>query len=81
MLGKYHQKAVTGVLYDPAAMIEDDRVYCASMGLEGGMRSRLIGAHHAGVTGDVRADYGGQASVHLPSVSCTRGPLAYYGTW
>jgi hypothetical protein len=43
------------------------------------MRSRLVDAHHAGVTGDVRADYGGQASVHLASVSFTGELLDYHG--
>ena len=56
---KLQQKAVAGVLHDPAAVIEDDRVDRASMGLERGVRSRLIGAHHSRVAGDVGADYRG----------------------
>jgi hypothetical protein len=34
------------------------------------MRTGLVDAHHARVTGDVSADYGGEASFHLPSISC-----------
>jgi hypothetical protein len=57
--GKLEQKAVPGVLHDPAAVIEDDRVYRASMGFERSMRPCLVGAHHAGIAGDVGADYRG----------------------
>ena len=56
--GKLQQEAVAGVLHDPAAMIEDDRIDRGPMRLEGGMRARLVGAHHAGVAGDVSADDG-----------------------
>ena len=56
---KLQQEAVAGVLHQPAAMIEDDRVDRGSMGLEGGMRARLVGPHHAGIAGDVSADDGG----------------------
>ena len=56
---KFQQEAVAGVLHHPAAMIEDDRVDRAAMGLEGGVRACLVGAHHARVAGDVSANYGG----------------------
>jgi len=62
--GIFEQKAVAGILHDPAAMVENERIYRASMGFEGGMRSRLVGTHHAGVAGDVRANDSGQSSVH-----------------
>jgi hypothetical protein len=39
-------------------VIENYRVYRASMGLERGMGALLVVAHHSRVTGDVRADYG-----------------------
>ena len=55
---KLQQKAVAGVFHQPAAMIEDDRVDRGAMGLERGMRARLVGAHHAGIAGDVSADDG-----------------------
>ena len=64
---KLQQKAVAGVLHQPAAMIEDHRIDRAAMGLERGMRPRLVGAHHARIAGDVSADDGGQASFHIPS--------------
>jgi hypothetical protein len=54
---KLQQETVAGVLHDPAAMIEDDRVYRGSMGLERGVRALLVGPHHSRVTGDVSADY------------------------
>src|SRR5262249_41474036 len=57
-------EAVTGVFHQPAAMIEDDRIDRAAMGLERGMRPRLVGAHQAGVTGDIGADNGGESSLH-----------------
>ena len=56
---KLQQKTVAGILHNPAAMIEDDRIYRASMGLERGVRTGLIGAHHSRVTGNVGADDGG----------------------
>ena len=56
--GKFQQEAVAGVLHQAAAMIEDDRIDRGSMGLERGMRARLVGPHHAGVAGDVSADDG-----------------------
>lgn len=40
-------------------MIEDDRVNGASMGLEGGVRARLVRPHHARITGDIGTDDGG----------------------
>ena len=69
---KLEQEAVAGVLHEPAAVIENDRVYRASMGLERGVRSFLVGAHHARVTGDVSADYGCQASFHLLRILLAR---------
>ena len=62
---KLQQEAVAGVLHQPAAMIENDRVYRASMGLERGVGAFLVGAHHARIAGDVSADYGCQASFHI----------------
>ena len=56
---KLQQEAVAGVFHQPAAMIEDDRVDRAAMGLEGGMRARLVSAHHARIAGDVGANNGG----------------------
>jgi hypothetical protein len=55
---KFQQEAVAGVLHNPAAVIENDRVYRASMGLEGGVRACLVRAHHTRVPGDVSAHYG-----------------------
>jgi hypothetical protein len=54
---KLQQKTVAGVFHQPAAMIEDDRVDRGSMGLEGGVRTLLVGPHHSRVAGDVSADY------------------------
>jgi hypothetical protein len=62
---KLHQETVAGVLHNATAVIENDRVYCASMGLERGMRTCLVGAHHSRIAGDVSANYGGEASLHL----------------
>ena len=56
--GKFQQEAVAGVLHQAAAMIEDDRIDRGPMRLERGVRSRLVGPHHAGVAGDVGADDG-----------------------
>ena len=56
--GKLQQEAVAGVLHQAAAVIEDDRVDRGPMGLERGVRARLVGPHHAGVAGDVSADDG-----------------------
>jgi hypothetical protein len=72
--GIFEQEAVPGVLHDPAAVIENDRVYRASVRLERGMRSRLVDTHHARVAGDVSADYGGQTSVHLLRILFIRQP-------
>src|SRR6266849_8382595 len=58
------QETVAGVLHNSTAMIENYRVYRAAMGLERGVRTCLVGAHHSRVTGDVSADYGSQASLH-----------------
>jgi hypothetical protein len=56
---KFQQETVAGVLHHPAAVIENDRVYRASMGLERGVRTCLVGAHHSRVTGDVCTNYRG----------------------
>ena len=56
---KLEQEAVARVLHQAAAMIEDDRVNGASMGLEGGVRARLVRPHHARITGDIGTDDGG----------------------
>jgi len=63
--GKLQQETVAGMLHDLAAMVENDRVGRASMRLEGGMGPGLVGPHHARVAGDVSADDGCQASLHL----------------
>jgi hypothetical protein len=55
---EFQQEAVAGVLHQPAAVIEDDRVDRTSMGLERGVRSFLVGAHHPRVAGDVSTDDG-----------------------
>jgi hypothetical protein len=55
---KLQQETVAGVLHNTAAVIEDDRVGCASMSLERGVRTFFVGAHHARIAGDVSADYG-----------------------
>ena len=57
--GKLQQETVAGVLHKSATVIEDDRVYRGSMGLERGMGARLVGAHQSRVAGDIGADYGG----------------------
>ncbi|MGY3426828.1 hypothetical protein ACVWZW_007332 [Bradyrhizobium sp. F1.13.4] len=58
------QEAVAGVFDDAAAVIEDDGVDRAAMGLEGGMGAGLVGAHHARIAGDIGADNGSQTSFH-----------------
>jgi hypothetical protein len=45
------------------------------MSLERRMGSRLVGPHHAGVSGDVSADYGSQAPVHLSGFSSSSWTL------
>ena len=65
------QEAVAGVLHDAAAMIEDDGVDRAAMGLEGGMGAGLVAAHHARIAGDIGADDGGQTSFHIPELQET----------
>src|SRR4051794_29631889 len=62
---KLDQETVAGVLHDPTPVIEDDRVNRASMGLEGGVCTCFVGTHHAGISGDVGADYCRKASLHL----------------
>ncbi len=57
--GKLQQEAVAGVLHQAAAIVENDRVDRGPVGLEGGMRTRLVGPHHAGIAGDVSANDGG----------------------
>ena len=69
--GKLQQEAVAGVLHQAAAVIEDDRVDRGAMGLERGVRPRLVGPHHAGIAGDVSTDDGCQASFHVPTISPT----------
>ena len=69
--GKFKEEAVAGVLHQAAAMIEDDRVDRGAMGLERGVRPRLVGSHHAGIAGDVSTNYGCQASFHVPTISPT----------
>ena len=64
--GKFQQEAVPGVLHQAAAVIEDDRIDRGPVRLERGVRTRLVGPHHAGVAGDVSADDGCQASFHIP---------------
>ena len=63
---KLQQETVAGVLQKPAAVVEDDRIDRASVGLERGVRACLVGAHHSRVAGDVSADDGGEASFHSP---------------
>ena len=53
---KFQQETVAGVLHQPAAVIENDRIDRASMGLERGVGTCLVGAHHSRVTRDVSAD-------------------------
>ena len=43
----------------PTAVIENYRIYRASMGVERGVGAFLVSAHHARVTGDVSAGYRG----------------------
>ena len=64
--GKLQQETVAGILHQAAAVIEDDRVDRGAMGLERGVRPRLVGPHHAGIAGDVSTDDGCQASFHVP---------------
>src|ERR1700686_3849612 len=63
---KLQQETVAGVLHKPAAVVEDDRIDRASVGLERGVRACLVGAHHSRVAGDVSADDGGEASFNSP---------------
>ena len=67
--GKFQQKTVAGVLHQPAAVIEDDRVDRGAMGLERGVCPRLVDPHHAGIAGDVSTNDGCQASFHVPDIS------------
>ena len=53
---KFQQETVAGVLHQPTAVIENDRIDRASMGLERGVGTRLVGAHHSRVACDVSAD-------------------------
>ena len=69
--GELQQEAVAGVFDDAAAMIEDDGMDRAAMGLEGGMGAGLVGAHHARIAGDIGADDGGQTSFHIPELQET----------
>ena len=64
--GKLEQESVARVLHQAAAVIEDDRVDRGAVGLERGVRPRLVGPHHAGIAGDVSTDDGCQASFHFP---------------
>jgi hypothetical protein len=52
-------------------VIEDDRVDRSTMGLERGVRPRLVCSHHAGIDGDVSAHDGCQASFHVSTISPT----------
>ncbi len=54
--GKFQQKTIAGVLHQPAAMIENDRIDRTSVRLERGVGTGLVGAHHPRVTCDVSAD-------------------------
>ena len=56
---KFQHETVAGVLHEPAAMIENDWVHRAPMGLERGMGTCFVGAHQSRVARDVGADYGG----------------------
>jgi hypothetical protein len=69
--GKLQQETVAGILHQAAAVIEDDRIDRGAMGLERGVRPRLVGSHHAGIAGDVSTDDGCQASFHVPTISPT----------
>ena len=69
--GEFQQETVAGILHQAAAVIEDDRVDRGAMGLERGVRPRLVGPHHAGIAGDVSTDDGCQASFHVPTISPT----------
>ena len=64
--GKLEQESVARVLHQAAAVIEDDRIDRGAVGLERGVRPRLVGPHHAGIAGDVSTDDGCQASFHFP---------------
>src|SRR6516162_5731546 len=64
---EFEQKPVAGIFHDAAAVIENDRMDRAAMGLERGMGAGRVGTHHARVTGDVSTDDGGKASFHTLS--------------
>ena len=64
---KFQQETVAGVLHQPAAVIENDRIDRASVRLERGVGTCLISAHHPRVTRDISADDCRQASFHLPA--------------
>ena len=68
---KFQQETIAGVLHDSPAVIEDDRINRAAVGLERGVRAFFVGAHHARVACDVGANDGGEASFHLPLCSRT----------
>ena len=72
--GIFQKETVAGVFHQPAAVIEDDRIDRAAMGLEGRMRAFFVGTHHSGVAGDISANNGGQASLHPQRISCIRDP-------
>jgi hypothetical protein len=62
------QESVAGIFHQAAAVIEDDRVDGGSMGLERGVRTRLVGSHHSGIAGDISADDGSEPSFHVPLI-------------
>src|SRR5271165_469088 len=70
---KLQEKSVAGVFDQTAAVIEADRVDGAAMGLEGGVRARLVGTHHAGVAGNICANNGCEASFHKVPALQDRG--------
>ncbi len=71
------QESIAGVFHQTATMVKDDRIDRGPMGLERGMRTRLVRTHHARVAGDISTDDGGEASFHNFPASRNRQPPRY----
>ena len=68
MLGNSSRKPSPVFLTSATAVVEDDRVDGAAMRLERGVGPRLVGAHQAGIAGDVGANDGRETFSHRPFV-------------
>jgi hypothetical protein len=72
--GIFQKETVAGVFHQATTVVENDRIDRTSMGLESRVRAFLVGTHHSGIAGDIRANNGGQASLHPQRISCDRDP-------